>query len=124
MSEETRTFSDKFMLRLPDGMRDRIKRAAEKNGRSMNAEIVQALEFYFPPEPNLKETVADIEDTIRLLRGFKGNELLYHLADQLDGLVSDVSKSLSLTEAERAAAREHSNAHARPLRVAPPPDDF
>lgn len=31
------------MLRLPDGMRDQIKAAAETNNRSMNAEIVAAL---------------------------------------------------------------------------------
>ena len=31
---------DKFMLRLPEGLRDRIKEAAERNFRSMNAEIV------------------------------------------------------------------------------------
>lgn len=39
--------SDQFMIRLPDGMRDRIKAAAEKHGRSMNAEVVYALEVYF-----------------------------------------------------------------------------
>ncbi|MEM9050289.1 MAG: Arc family DNA-binding protein [Pseudomonadota bacterium] len=32
------------MLRLPDGMRDRIKAAAAANGRSMNAEIVAQLD--------------------------------------------------------------------------------
>lgn len=32
--------SDKFMLRLPDGMRERIKEVADASGRSMNAEIV------------------------------------------------------------------------------------
>lgn len=36
--------SDKFMLRLPDGMRDRLKSLAATNGRSLNAEIVQRLE--------------------------------------------------------------------------------
>ncbi|PPA77677.1 hypothetical protein C4E15_06630 [Achromobacter spanius] len=35
---------DKFMLRLPDGMRDQIARDAKANGRSMNAEIVARLE--------------------------------------------------------------------------------
>lgn len=35
--------ADKFMLRLPDGMRDQIAAEAEKNGRSMNSEIVQRL---------------------------------------------------------------------------------
>ena len=36
--------SDKFMLRLPEGMRDLIKAAADTNKRSMNAEIVVRLE--------------------------------------------------------------------------------
>lgn len=36
--------SDQFPLRLPDGLRDRVKRHAEANGRSMNSEIVSLLE--------------------------------------------------------------------------------
>ena len=40
--------SDQFPLRLPDGLRDRIKAAAERNGRSMNVEIVRVLEREFP----------------------------------------------------------------------------
>lgn len=36
------------MLRLPDGMRDRIKAAADANGRSMNSEIVATLEEAYP----------------------------------------------------------------------------
>ena len=32
------------MIRLPDGMRDELKEAAEQNGRSMNAEIVARIE--------------------------------------------------------------------------------
>lgn len=39
--------ADKFMLRLPNGMRDRIAEEAEKNKRSMNAEIVARLEKSF-----------------------------------------------------------------------------
>lgn len=39
---------DKFMLRLPDGMRERIKRAAMVNNRSMNAEILATLEDKYP----------------------------------------------------------------------------
>ncbi|MEH3117099.1 MAG: Arc family DNA-binding protein [Methylorubrum populi] len=35
---------DKFVLRLPDGMRDRLKAEAEANGRSMNAEIIARLQ--------------------------------------------------------------------------------
>ncbi|WP_454745176.1 Arc family DNA-binding protein [Ciceribacter selenitireducens] len=34
---------DQFPLRLPNGMRDRIKEAAEKNLRTMNSEIIYQL---------------------------------------------------------------------------------
>jgi hypothetical protein len=35
---------DKFILRLPDGMRDAIAASAKANNRSMNAEIILRLE--------------------------------------------------------------------------------
>lgn len=35
------------MLRLPNGMRDRIRREAEANNRSMNAEIIARLQETF-----------------------------------------------------------------------------
>src|SRR3984957_13943760 len=38
---------DKFVLRLPDGMRDKIGVAARTNKRTMNAEIVQRLDASF-----------------------------------------------------------------------------
>ncbi len=63
MAQQTGRESDKFMLRLPDGMRDRIKAAAEKNGRSMNAEIVNALESVFSKDSfELEETVFEMVD--------------------------------------------------------------
>lgn len=46
-SNDQHQFKDRYMLRLPDGMRDRIKAAAEANNRSMNAEIVARLESSF-----------------------------------------------------------------------------
>lgn len=48
------------MLRLPDGMRDRIKAAAEMNNRSMNAEIVAALERAFPVPESLGHAIAQL----------------------------------------------------------------
>lgn len=42
---------DQFNLRMPHGMRDRIKAAADMNNRSMNAEIVAALEEKYPAAP-------------------------------------------------------------------------
>ncbi|SOC11227.1 Arc-like DNA binding dprotein [Rhodobacter sp. JA431] len=52
MAIPTNRDSDKFVIRLPEGMRDRIKAAADQNNRSMNAEIVATLgEAYPDPAP-------------------------------------------------------------------------
>lgn len=45
MSEEPRQPQDKYILRMPDGMRDKLKAEAEHNKRSLNAEIVGRLEL-------------------------------------------------------------------------------
>ncbi len=49
MSDKQVRDYDKFMLRLPDGMRDSISELAKKHGRSMNAQIVHILEEYITP---------------------------------------------------------------------------
>lgn len=41
---DTHRHSDKFMLRLPDGLRDAVKQRATQNRRSMTAEIVSAIQ--------------------------------------------------------------------------------
>lgn len=70
MSGPTGRESDKFMLRLPDGMRDRIKRAADSNNRSMNAEIVATLEDkYPPPTPGPDDLLDRLEKTAQALPG-------------------------------------------------------
>lgn len=38
--------ADKFVVRLPEGMRDQIADRAEQDDRSMNAVFVQALKKY------------------------------------------------------------------------------
>ena len=40
--------ADKFLMRLPDGLRMRIKAAARRNSRSMNSEIVATLAAAYP----------------------------------------------------------------------------
>lgn len=39
--------AEQFVVRFPGGMRDRIKTAADENGRSMNAEIVYMVQSHF-----------------------------------------------------------------------------
>ncbi|WP_430446195.1 MAG: Arc family DNA-binding protein [Pseudomonas piscis] len=44
MDQTTSRTADKFVVRLPDGMRDRIAQVARDNTRSMNSEIINRLE--------------------------------------------------------------------------------
>lgn len=51
--------ADKFIVRLPEGMRDRISEAARANNRSMNAEIVARLQQTFQADPPDLDAFAD-----------------------------------------------------------------
>lgn len=54
--------SDKFMLRLPDGMRERVAAAAKTAGRSMNAEIVARLQQSFDSADEVRRLRLLLED--------------------------------------------------------------
>jgi hypothetical protein len=50
--------ADRFIVRMPEGLRDRIAAAAKANSRSMNSEIVATLEEAYPPEPTIEDVLA------------------------------------------------------------------
>lgn len=50
--------SDKFLIRLPEGLRGRIKASARDNVRSMNSEIIFHLEQIFSDQPETKKADA------------------------------------------------------------------
>lgn len=79
MANPTNRESDKFMLRLPEGMRERIKAAAEAAHRSMNAEIVARLEESFLEPESLvpPEVTLDAEEEERM------NKIMMDFADLL-----------------------------------------
>jgi hypothetical protein len=45
---------ERFIVRLPDGMRDQIAEAAKSNNRTMNAEVVSRLQKSFDAEKSRK----------------------------------------------------------------------
>lgn len=63
MAEETpvRDF-EKFMLRMPEGMRDRIAREAKANGRSMNAELIARIEKTLEDDTALAKLTDRVEE--------------------------------------------------------------
>ncbi|MER8396026.1 Arc family DNA-binding protein [Mesorhizobium sp. M0220] len=59
---------DKFVLRMPDGMRERIAIEAHRNGRSMNAEIIEVLDREFPVAPSLEEIFEQVDFLINMYK--------------------------------------------------------
>lgn len=60
--------SDKFMLRFPDGMRDRIAEAAKANNRSMNAEIVARLQASLASVPGFQPALQQQQEQLAQLQ--------------------------------------------------------
>lgn len=74
--------SDKFMLRLPEGMRERVAELAKANGRTMNAEIVSRLERSLKDENVAGTQAAMLSEIYSLLDGQK-NELVEVLREAM-----------------------------------------
>lgn len=51
--------ADKFVVRLPDGMREEIARRARENGRSMNSEMIMMMRAQLAPGAQQPEPLAD-----------------------------------------------------------------
>ena len=86
---------DKFVVRLPDGMRDRIAEAAEANNRSMNAEIVARLEASFEAPRALAPNTAE-EDMV-----WENKYQLDQLRADMNRLSAEILQRLEKLEAGR-----------------------
>nr|WP_246715969.1 Arc family DNA-binding protein [Aurantimonas sp. DM33-3] len=74
-----RTNTDQFQLRLPPGLRERIKAYADTQGRSMNAEIVRILEREFPEPVSVDEQVEELLGLVSALNETSAQEGLARL---------------------------------------------
>lgn len=69
---------DRYIVRFPDGMRDRLKDEAVRNNRSLNAEIISRLSFSLgfddvaevPGHDRVEPTVDDIIDSLERARNY------------------------------------------------------
>ena len=84
MVNRTAQSLDKFIVRLPDGMRDRIGIAARENKRTMNAEIVARLEASFRAEG--QAVAANDPDFVQL------RDRIESLEEQVGGLTEGHSE--------------------------------
>lgn len=87
MTISTSRESDRFMLRLPDGMREQLKKLAADHGRSLNAEIVARLE----------ESLAKETETVNLFgmleRGWEERKQLSDIINSQDRALQTVRRS-------------------------------
>lgn len=64
--------SDKFVLRLPDGMRATIAELAKASGRSMNAEIVHRIQRTIDEDTEFAESGVRLEN-LKIIEGLNLN---------------------------------------------------
>ncbi|WP_370158471.1 Arc family DNA-binding protein [Salipiger bermudensis] len=87
--------SEQFMLRLPDGMRDRIRAAAEANARSMNAEIVSTLERAYPGNRDINESAAEIARLANAIKSEKDSNRRAELRKEMRDMNSVLQHELN-----------------------------
>lgn len=81
---------DKFMLRLPDGMRERIKVKAERAGMSMNEAIVWCLEQHFPAPTTVEDKLNELAEMVAILKGDNTYEEVDHLVVEVHNAIVDI----------------------------------
>ncbi|GAJ96171.1 Arc family DNA-binding protein [Rhizobium rhizogenes] len=83
---------DKYVLRMPDGLRERIKAVAEREGTSMNHEIIRVLERAFPEQWPVDERLDELAQMLAVLSAGRGDPRLDSFIDRfketVDGIVS------------------------------------
>lgn len=82
---------DKFIVRLPPGMRDRIKAKAERAGMSMNEAIVWCLEKEFPANITLEERLHELANLVSMLKDSKDTPAgVEHLIEEVEKTVENL----------------------------------
>lgn len=79
-------FLDKIIIRVPNGMRDRIKRVADSNNRSVNAELLVLLDRTYPDEAKIDEHLQDVAELVGKLPAEKRDEAWHAVFEKLDSL--------------------------------------
>jgi len=85
---------DQFVVRLPEGMRDRISQAAEAAARSMNAEIVNRLQDSFDPNAISDEVAQQIEALHRCEAALERSEFARDLMGKYVDATEEVNEAL------------------------------
>jgi hypothetical protein len=83
---------EKIVIRLPDGMRERIQASAKRHDVSTNEEIVNILVRFFPPPATLTDEIYEVGRIMEVLRKGADAPKLAALRDSIDDLVRGIVK--------------------------------
>lgn len=107
---------ERFIVRMPDGMRDKIRLEAEKNNRSMNAEIIGRLQHsladeHFAAEETLQlaEEVVNLRNQLWMIRQTHASfvQLMEALTERLRANdASEVSNADQMVEETLKSAKK------------------
>lgn len=111
MSEDEKypsELAERFQVRLPAGLRDRIKAYAERHGRSMNTEIVRVLEREFPEQWEIDDRMAQLGEMLAVLKGGVADPRIDKFVSEFQETVEGVvtGRVLGVSEEARAAVEE------------------
>ena len=81
---------DKYVLRLPDGLRDRIKAYAERRATSINSEIVRVLEREFPVQWPFDERLKQLGEAMSVLSAGKDDPRVMNLVEAFKETVAGI----------------------------------
>jgi hypothetical protein len=84
---------DQFLVRLPDGLRDRIKAGADREGMSMNEAIVWVLAQAFPAPSTIEGKLEELATMAAMLKS--GGDIypaVDRLVDEIHEALADISK--------------------------------
>lgn len=103
-----RTNTEQFQLRLPPGLRDRIKSYAERHDRSLNAEIIRVLEREFPEQWPLSDRITDLYDMMFILKAGKADARLDDFVSRFEETVEGIASG-RVTDVDPEVQRRISN---------------
>jgi len=86
-----RTNTDQFQLRLPPGLRDRIKAVAERRGTSINTEIVRVLEQRFPEQWPLEDRLEILSRLLPVLSAGRSDPRLDEFVDKMRETIAGIA---------------------------------
>jgi hypothetical protein len=82
--------ADQYMLRFPPGLRDRIKAYAERQGTSINTEIINILEREFPEQWPLGRRLQGLAETLSVLAAGEADPRVQNFLSDFEETVTGI----------------------------------